>query len=118
MPKARREHGLRAIEAARNVLAAQTAEGNDPRRSADVNRVRGEAIRDGHRRNRRWECEHPGQRDEAWFKREIAPKLDAFTLAEIAAATGLSLAACSRIRAGARVPHPRHWEALATLVHA
>ena len=28
-------------------------------------------------------------------------------------ATGLSLAACSRIRAGAQVPHPRHWESLA-----
>lgn len=41
--------------------------------------------------------------------------LDAFTLSEIATATGLSLAACSRIRAGARVPHPRHWEALAKL---
>ena len=40
------------------------------------------------------------------------PKLDAFSLSEIAKATGLSLAACSRIRAGARVPHPRHWEAL------
>jgi hypothetical protein len=49
------------------------------------------------------------------FKREIAPKLDAFTLAEIADATGLSLAACSRIRAGAKVPHPRHWNALLKL---
>ena len=77
MPKARREHGLRAIEAARKALAAQTAAGNDPRRSAAVNRARGEAISDGHRRNRRWAREHPGQRDEAWFKREIAPKLDA-----------------------------------------
>jgi hypothetical protein len=54
MPKARREHGLRAIEAARKALAAQTAAGNDPRRSADVNRARGEAISDGHRRNRSW----------------------------------------------------------------
>ncbi|MGA8534103.1 MAG: hypothetical protein WB615_08345 [Candidatus Tumulicola sp.] len=44
------------------------------------------------------------------------PKLDAFMLAQIAKATGLSLAACSRIRAGARVPHPRHWEALRVLV--
>ena len=34
----------------------------------------------------------------------------AFSLNEIAAATGLSLAACSRIRAGTREPHPRHWE--------
>ena len=89
MPKARREHGLRAIEAARKVLAAQAAAGNDPRRSASVNRARGEAISEGHRRNRSWAREHPGQQDEARFKREIAPKLDAFTLAEIAAATGL-----------------------------
>jgi hypothetical protein len=115
MPEARREHGLRAIETARKALATQTAAGRDPRRSADVNRVRGEAIADVHRRNRRWAREHPGQRDEAWFKREVAPKLDALTLAEIAAATGLSLAACSRIRSGARVPHPRHWVAFISL---
>ncbi|HLY02995.1 MAG TPA: CRISPR-associated endonuclease Cas1 [Candidatus Cybelea sp.] len=118
MPKARREHGLRAIEAARKALAAQTAAGKDPRRGAAVNRARAEAISDGHRRNRSWAREHPGQRDEAWFKREIAPRLDAFTLAEIAAAAGLSLAACSRIRAGARVPHPRHWKALGKLVRS
>jgi hypothetical protein len=92
MPEARREHGLRAIEAARKVLAAQTAAGHDPRRSAVVNRARGEAISDAHGRNRRWACEHPGQRDEAWFKREIVPKLDAFSLKEIGRATGLSLA--------------------------
>ncbi len=106
MPKARREHGLRAIAAARKVLAAQAAAGNDPRRSAVVNRARGEAIAEGHRRNRSWAREHPGQRDEAWFKREIGPKLDAFSLKE--SGTGLSLAACSRIRAGAKVPHLRH----------
>ena len=33
--------------------------------------------------------------DEAWFKREIAPKLAAFSLNEIGKATGLSLAAGS-----------------------
>jgi hypothetical protein len=117
-PKARREHGRRAIEGARKALAAQTKAGNDPRRSAAVNQARGEAISDGHRRNRGWAREHPGQRDEAWFKREIAPKLDAFALSEIAAATGLSLAACSRIRAATRVPHPRHWEALRELAES
>jgi hypothetical protein len=116
MPKARREHGLRAIAAARKALAAQTAAGHDPRRGADVNQVRAEAISEGHRRDRSWAREHPGQRDEAWFKREIAPKLDAFSLKEMRKATRLSLAACSRIRAGARIPHPRHWDALCTLV--
>jgi hypothetical protein len=118
MPKARRKHSLRAIKAARKVLAAQTAAGDDPRRSATVNRARGEAISDGHRRNRSWTREHPGQRDEARFKREIAPKLDTFSLREIADATGLSLAACSRIRAGAKVPHPRHWAALRELAES
>ncbi len=116
MPKARRAHGLRAIEAARKALAAQAKAGNDPRRSREVNRVRAEAIAEGHRRNRRWAREHPGQRDEAWFKREVVPKLDAFSLMEIGKATGLSLAACSRIRAGVRVPHPRHWDSLHKLV--
>jgi hypothetical protein len=118
MPKARREQGLRAIEAARKALAAQTAAGYDPRRSADVNRARGEAISEGHRRNRSWAREHPGQRDEAWFKREIAPKLDTFSLKEIGKATGLSFAACSRIRAGVKVPHARHWDGLLALVEA
>jgi CRISPR-associated protein Cas1 len=118
MPKARREHGLRAIEAARKVLATQTAAGHDPRRSAEVNRARGEAISEGHRRNRSWAREHPGQRDEAWFRREIVPKLDAFSLKEIGEATGLSLAACSRIRAGEKVPHARHWERLRELVNS
>ncbi len=75
-----------------------------------MNLARGDAISEGHRRNRSWAREHPGQRDEAWFKREIVPKLDAFSLKEIGKATGLSLAACSRIRAGAKVPHPSHWE--------
>ncbi|HVN69209.1 MAG TPA: hypothetical protein VMU38_06150 [Candidatus Binatia bacterium] len=118
MPKARRKHGLRAIEAARKALAAKVAAGNDPRRSKAANRARGEAISEGHRRNRGWSRERPGQHDEAWFKREIAPKLDAFTLAEIATATGLSLAACSRIRPGAKAPHPRQWDGLLALLKA
>jgi hypothetical protein len=60
--------------------------------------------------------EHPGQRDEAWIKREVVPKLDTFTLSEIAAATSLSPSARSRVRAGAKVPHPRHWQALLKLL--
>lgn len=80
--------------------------------------ARGEAIAEAHQRNRSWARDHPGDRDEARFKREIAPRLDAFTLKEIGKATGLSLAACSRIRAGVKVPHPRHWDALLALVGA
>jgi hypothetical protein len=85
------EHGLRAIEAARKALAAR-----QPRatiRAAMRLWIMTEARRcEGHRRNRSWARTHPGQRDRAWFKREVAPKVDAFTLREIADATELSLA--------------------------
>jgi hypothetical protein len=40
-----------------------------------------------HRRNRGWGREDAGQHDEAWFKCEIAPKLDMFSLKEIAKAS-------------------------------
>jgi len=120
MPKARREHGLRAIEAARKALAAQTASGNDPRRNPEMNRQRGAAIAEQRRRNRQWKREHPeaAERDRAWFLREITPRLDDMPLAVLARVTGLSLAGCSRYRTGSRVPHPRHWDALLALVKA
>jgi hypothetical protein len=44
-----------------------------------------------------------GQHDAARFEREIAPKLDGFSLKEIGEAKGLSLAACSRTRSDAKV---------------
>jgi len=112
---ARRAHGERAIATARKALASQVREGADPRASVEANAHRGEANAEHHRRNRQWVKEHPEQRDHAWFLREITPKLDAFSLSEIAKATGLSLTACSRFRAGTRVPHPRQWEALEML---
>ncbi len=106
----------KAVVAARRALAAQAAAGKDPRKDSDVNRRRAAAISEAHRRNREWKRECGGLRDEAWFRREVVPKLDRFSLGEIAAVTGLSLAACSRIRAGRRLPHPSHWEALEALI--
>jgi CRISP-associated protein Cas1 len=117
LPKARRDRGLRAIAAARKALAAQAAAGEDPRASAKAGCKRGAANAQHHRQNRAWKREYgKDEHDRDWFLREIAPKLDGFALSEIAEATGLSLAACSRFRSGARVPHPRHWEAFLALI--
>ncbi len=117
VPGARRARAARAIATARTTLATQAlVERADPRASAQANAQRGEANAEHHRRNREWAKEHPEQRDRAWFLREVTPKLDAFSLATIAQAVGLSLAACSRFRAGTRVPHPRHWAAFIALV--
>ncbi len=116
LPQARRARGERAIKKAREALARQVREGEDPRASSEAGRKRGTANAEHHRRNREWKREHKDTHDRAWFLREVTPKLDAFSLAEIATATGLSLAACSRFRAGTRVPHPRHWEAFLALI--
>jgi CRISPR-associated endonuclease Cas1 len=117
IPAIRAEHAKKAVAIARKALAERTAAGEDPRKDPDVNRRRGVAISDGHRRNREWDRDNTStDRDEAWFRREAVPRLDGFSLREIAEVTGLSLAACSRYRAGVRVPHPRHWEALFALV--
>jgi Ni/Co efflux regulator RcnB len=118
MPQVRRAQGLRAIEAARKTLAAQSLTGKDPGASCEAGQKRGEANAEHHRRNREWKRKHGdgAGRDRTWFLREVTPKLDAFSLNEIANATDLSLAACSRFRAGSRVPHPRHWEVLLALV--
>jgi hypothetical protein len=116
IPRARRERGLRAIEAARKALAVQAAQGHDPRASDRAGRKRGEAISEQHRRNRAWARGAAAARDAAWFLREVVPKLDGYSLSQISKATGLSLAACSRIRAGTRIPHPRHWAVLRRLV--
>ena len=81
-----------------------------------INRNRAVAVSEVHRRNREWKRHGSDKRDQAWFAREVVPNLNAFSLKAIGDATGLSLAACSRIRAGVRIPHPRHWDALLALV--
>ena len=117
LPKARRERALRAIGVARKALAAQTAAGKDPRASANAGHKRAAGISEAHRRNREWKRTHDAeQREPEWFIREILPRLNDFSLREIAEVTRLSLAACSRIRAGARVPHRRHWKNLEKLI--
>ncbi len=109
----------KAVVTARKALALRAVAGNDPRREPKVNRKRAAAISETHRRNQEWKREHGApRRDEAWFWREVLPKLYGFSLKELVAATGLSLVACSRYRSGSRIPHPRRWDGLLGLVEA
>jgi hypothetical protein len=108
----RRRLGLRtrANSAARTALAEQAAAGDDPPRRREANRKSRAASSEHHRRNNGWAREHGDKgRDAAWFQREVVTKIAAHPLLNpIAEATGLSLTACSRIRAGSQIPHPRH----------
>ena len=66
-----------------------------------------------------WEVEHHRDRpDPTWYLANVAPKLADMSLPAIAAATGISTSAASKFRRGLRVPAPRHWSALASLVGA
>jgi len=54
--------------------------------------------------------------DREWYGATVQPLLAGFTLPVIARATGVSTSAAAKWRAGRRVPHARHWAALAELV--
>jgi hypothetical protein len=42
--------------------------------------------------------------------------LATLSMTAIARVTGMSTTTAGKVRSGQRVPHPRHWEALGTLV--
>jgi hypothetical protein len=62
--------------------------------------------------NDEWEASNRVIHDAAWFRQHVLPGLQKFTLVTIQSVTGLTHGACSLIRRGRVVPHPRHWSAL------
>jgi len=87
----------------------------DPRRTAEAGAKRRKAMAKVVEENRIWESQNEPADPEV-FRREIAPGLNAFKLAELMAVTGLGKGSCSKIRSGKVVPHPRHWDALGELL--
>jgi len=53
--------------------------------------------------------------DPEYYRTEILPRLAAFTPAEIADATGMSVSYAKRVRRGTRMPGVRWWGALGRL---
>jgi hypothetical protein len=94
-------------------LAKMRAEGREPMDSDGARRKLGEANARRRREEIEWDRTHD-KPDPASFTREILPLLQNVSLPKMTAATGLSVASCSRIRRG-HVPHPRHWESLRQL---
>ena len=62
---------------------------------------------------REWDERYGKLTDLSAFSREILPRIQGVPLSRLVHATGLSLRYCSLIRRGEKVPHPRHWNALA-----
>jgi hypothetical protein len=63
-----------------------------------------------------WRRAHPEGADRTVYRREILPRLKALPIATIQRSLGIAQPHCAAIRAGRRIPHPRHWEKLRALV--
>lgn len=58
----------------------------------------------------------PGWLDEKTYMEEIQPRLGEFPVSAISSALRVSHSYATDIRAGRRIPHARHWQALAKIV--
>ncbi|MEZ4412427.1 MAG: CRISPR-associated endonuclease Cas1 [Gemmatimonadales bacterium] len=97
----------------RTLTPIQAGEAPDPRRGAEAGAKRRVAMRQIARDNKRWGAGKAPTDPDA-FRAEILPKIQGVPLKVLVEATGLTKSACSRIRAGETVPHPRHWAAFAS----
>ena len=107
---------LDAVAKAHAVLREKRLAGDDPAHGGKAAKLRGKRNSVKLLANAEWERLHTEESDPATFEREIRPKLKTVSLLETMQATGLSRTYCGMIRRGVRVPHPRHWEALRTLI--
>jgi hypothetical protein len=101
-------------DAGRAKLMDMRASGIDPSRTGEAAEKRRGTMQQRRREEAEWNTAH-GNHDveEPIFRTEILPQLQGLPLSKIAAATGLSQQYCSLIRRGIKVPHRRHWNALA-----
>ena len=84
-----------------------------PTHTPEARTRRQEANRTRRAEQAAWEAEHVRETfDPEWFRANVLPGLAGVSLPAIAKATGMSTSAASKVRAGRRVPHPRHWGAL------
>jgi CRISPR-associated endonuclease Cas1 len=95
-------------------LAQRRRAGADPAHGGEVARIRGDKWRERMKVEAEWERKH-GKADPAIFQLEILPAIQAIPTRTLVEATGLTRAYCARVLKGERVPHPRHWDALAVL---
>lgn len=83
----------------------------------DAESKRGDKRRQHAASLRAWQpSEQPAWLDERTYLRKIQPRLAEVAVRDIRAALGVSKSYATNIRAGKRVPHPRHWLRLAQLL--
>lgn len=118
-PVHRRKLAADRAAAGQGRRAQLAATGSDPTQTPEAKAARtaGRAARADAERT--WVESHPTVvPDWKYYENVIRPALEGVPLSVIREATRLSVAGCSLIRSGARRPHPRHLEALASVATA
>ncbi len=115
LPAAKARSITKFSESGRQRLVELRARGLEPSRGGEARRKRGEKNAQHMKDQSDWESKGKGEFDVIYFQQEIWPQLQDKSLRELARATGLSQQYCSRIRKGNYIPHPRHWDALASV---
>jgi hypothetical protein len=112
LPGFRAEQQADFSAAGPRTLARLREAGADPAHGAAARERRAETMRQHHHQA----SQDHEQGDPDLFAREILPAIQEVPLRRLAAATGLSLRYLSLIRRGERVPHPRHWVRLRSVL--
>lgn len=113
---ARRAEVVAAFQrAGSTAISRLIAKGRDPAHGGEARRKRGATIGQRNQEAQEWDGKH-ARPDPSEFARAILPGLRGVPIERMVEVTGLSLRYCSLIRRGLRVPHPRYWEALKSLV--
>ena len=106
-----------AIENLATVAAAGRAAGQMTSHGPEAQARRANARRRHARAASAWQPSSlPAWLNEETYRGKIQPLLAGATNKAVASALGSSIPYATAIRAGRRVPHPRHWEALSNLV--
>jgi len=127
LPDVRREREKRVFAVAGlAILETRRVAGTDPAHGGEAGKARGRTNAAHVAAIIEWEREQrsmpesgaetrPATSQDTSFTRDILPALQGVPLLAMAKATGLTPGYCSFIRRGLKVPHRRHWAALAEL---
>ncbi len=106
----------RMTQRAENGAKSRRESTDDPTQSPESRATRIASQRASRAARDAWDATHANESfDRKSFAREIVPALAPVPLSRIVQATGVSIAAASKIRRGILAPHPRHWAALTRL---
>jgi len=105
-----------AAVASAESLVKVSRDGRIAAHTAEAEFKRAATLRSHHAARQNWNpSDQPTWLNEETYRKRIQPRLSEITVRDISSALGISAQYSTHIRAGKRIPHPRHWQTLAKL---